>query len=124
MAGNMRSRWTDFTTDGEKNRIGTGISDEAGHARRDHGALGKRLATCPKPCSPLRIRSRPTVDPGEPHTVLEAIHRQMTHYAYHIGQIVFLAKHLKGKDWKTLSIPRGKSAHFEVARDGSLYKPK
>ena len=48
----------------------------------------------------------------------------MTHYAYHIGQIVFLAKHLKGKDWKTLSIPRGKSAHFEVARDGSLYKPK
>ena len=46
---------------------------------------------------------------GEPHSVIQAIHRANAHYAYHIGQIVFLAKHWKGKEWKTLSIPRGMS---------------
>jgi hypothetical protein len=46
---------------------------------------------------------------GEPHTVLQAINRQIAHYAYHIGQIVFLAKHLRSSDWTSLSIPRGKS---------------
>jgi hypothetical protein len=46
---------------------------------------------------------------GEPHTVLQAINRQLAHYAYHVGQIVFLAKHLRSRDWKSLSIPRGKS---------------
>ena len=46
---------------------------------------------------------------AEPHTVLQAIHRQVAHYAYHTGQIVFLAKHFRGSQWKSLSIPRGKS---------------
>ena len=49
---------------------------------------------------------------GEPHTVLQAINRQIAHYAQHIGQIVFLAKHLRSSEWKTLSIPRGKSEEF------------
>ena len=49
---------------------------------------------------------------GEPHTVIEAINRQLTHYAYHVGQIVFLAKHLRSTDWKTLSVPRNRSAEF------------
>lgn len=49
---------------------------------------------------------------GEEHSIVEAINRQMTHYAYHIGQITFLAKHFKSKDWKTLSVPRNKSAEF------------
>lgn len=49
---------------------------------------------------------------GEPHTVLQAINRQIAHYAQHIGQIVFLAKHLRSNEWKTLSIPRGKSEEF------------
>jgi hypothetical protein len=51
---------------------------------------------------------------GEPHTVLQAINRQVAHYAYHTGQIVFLAKHFRSKEWKTLSVPRGKSADFNA----------
>jgi Protein of unknown function (DUF1572) len=50
---------------------------------------------------------------GEAHTVLQAINRQIAHYAQHIGQIIFLAKHLRSSDWKTLSIPRGKSEEFK-----------
>jgi hypothetical protein len=49
---------------------------------------------------------------GEEHTVLQAINRQIAHYAYHIGQIVFLAKHLQSSEWKSLSIPKGKSEEF------------
>jgi hypothetical protein len=49
---------------------------------------------------------------GEPHTIAEAINRQLTHYAYHIGQIVLLAKHFRVADWKTLSVPKNKSAEF------------
>ncbi len=49
---------------------------------------------------------------GEEHSVIQAIHRATAHLAYHIGQIVFLAKHWRGKDWKTLSVPRGKSEEF------------
>src|SRR5439155_455632 len=49
---------------------------------------------------------------GEPHTVLQALNRQVAHYAYHIGQIVFLAKHFRSGDWKSLSIPRGKSEDY------------
>ena len=51
---------------------------------------------------------------GEEHTVVQAINRQMTHYAYHIGQIVFLAKHFRSTDWKSLSVPRNKSAEFNA----------
>ena len=51
----------------------------------------------------------------EPHTVLQALNRALAHYAQHIGQIVFLAKHLRSSQWKTLSIPRGKSEEFKVA---------
>ncbi len=59
---------------------------------------------------------------GEAHTVLEAIDRQMTHYAAHVGQIVYLAKHWAGPRWQTLSIPRGKSKEFDVAKDGTRYR--
>jgi len=50
----------------------------------------------------------------EPHTVLQAINRQLAHYAYHVGQIVFLAKHFRSTDWKSLSVPRGKSEEFNA----------
>jgi hypothetical protein len=50
---------------------------------------------------------------GEPHTVLQAVNRQIAHYAQHTGQIVFLAKHIRSGEWKTLSIPRGKSEDFK-----------
>ena len=49
---------------------------------------------------------------NEPHTIVEALNRQLTHYAYHAGQIIFIAKHLKSADWHSLSIPRGKSSDF------------
>jgi hypothetical protein len=49
---------------------------------------------------------------AEPHSVLQAINRQIAHYAYHCGQIVFLAKHLRSTEWKSLSVPRGKSEEF------------
>jgi hypothetical protein len=52
---------------------------------------------------------------------MQAIHRQLTHYAYHVGQIVFVAKHFAGDRWKSLSIPKGKSREFDVAKDGSVY---
>jgi hypothetical protein len=50
---------------------------------------------------------------GEPHTVFQAVNRQVAHYAYHTGQIVFLAKHLRSGGWRSLSIPRGKSEEFK-----------
>jgi hypothetical protein len=53
---------------------------------------------------------------SEPHTVLQALNRQVAHYAYHIGQIVFLAKHLRAGEWKTLSVPRGKSEEFNAKK--------
>jgi hypothetical protein len=52
---------------------------------------------------------------GETHTALQAINRQIAHYAGHIGQIIFLAKHLRSNEWKTLSIPRGKSEEYKSA---------
>jgi tRNA (guanine-N1)-methyltransferase len=60
---------------------------------------------------------------GEPHTVVEAINRQLSHYAQHVGQIVFLAKHLRSSDWQTLSIARGQSGKFNESmarRDGKV----
>jgi hypothetical protein len=51
---------------------------------------------------------------GEPHTVLQAVNRQVAHYAYHAGQIVFLAKHFRSGKWRSLSIPRGKSEEFKT----------
>jgi hypothetical protein len=60
---------------------------------------------------------------GEPHTVLQAIQRQLLHYSYHVGQIVLLARHWAGPEWRSLSIPRGRSADVEVGRDGRTYVP-
>jgi hypothetical protein len=58
---------------------------------------------------------------GESHTVVEAINRQVTHYAAHVGQIVLLAKHYAGPRWRSLSIPKGKSREFDVAKSGGSY---
>lgn len=127
MAGNMRSRWRDFlTSDGEKpdrNRD-TEFVDERGETRarmRERWEAGwRQLFEALEPLKPddltrtIRIR-------GEAHTVMQAIHRQLTHYAYHVGQIVFVAKHFAGDRWKSLSIPKNKSREFDVAKDGSVY---
>jgi len=126
LAGNMRSRWTDFlTSDGEKpdrdrdSEFERGTSDtrEQLFARWEHGwslvfdaVSGLTLGDVEKS---VTIR-------GESHTVVEALNRQVSHYAQHIGQIVFLAKHFAGSNWHTLSIPRGKSREFEVEKTGGL----
>jgi hypothetical protein len=121
MAGNMLSRWRDFlTSDGEKpgrNRDGEFIvtaadTRDALFARWEEGWQETFRALEPLHAADLE---RTITIRGEPLTVAQAITRQLTHYAYHIGQIVFLAKHLVGTKWQTLSIPRGKSAEFNQA---------
>ena len=118
IAGNMRSRWTDFlTTDGEKpdrQRDAEFIVDE-NVTRADVSRWweeGWRVTFAAiEPLQPEDLMREVTIR-QEPHTVLMAINRQLTHYAYHIGQIVFLAKHFKSEAWQSLSIPRGQSQTF------------
>ena len=114
MAGNMRSRWTDFlTTDGEKpdrNRdaefeLETGATPD--RLRTDWEDGWRRLFGALEQLGPDDLLRTITIR-GEPLTVLEAIERATAHYAYHVGQIVFLAKHLRSGAWQTLSEPRRK----------------
>ena len=121
LAGNMRSRFTDFlTTDGEKPDRFRDREFELGPATTRaevmkwwEGGWNVVLATI-ESLKPEDVMRTVTVR-GEPHTVLQAINRQIAHYAQHTGQIVFLAKHLRSKEWKTLSIPRGKSESYKTA---------
>jgi hypothetical protein len=129
IVGNMRSRWTDFlTTDGEKSDRNRDTEFELGGSDSKDRLLerwesGWRLLF--DAISPLTAEDlqRTVMIRGEPHTVLQAINRQLTHYAGHVGQIVYLAKHFAGERWKTLSIPRGKSRQFDVTREGTPYRP-
>ncbi len=115
LAGNMRSRFTDFlSTDGEKpdrHRDQEFVID-AGTTRAQVMAWWEEGWKCVLDTTQSLVPDdlgRIVTIRGQEHTVLQAINRQITHYAYHVGQIVFLAKHLKASDWKTLSVPRGKS---------------
>ena len=128
VAGNQRSRWTDFlTADGEKpdrNRdhefeLGPDDTRQELMAQWEAGwtlVLGTIGALRPE-----ELLHVVTVR-GEEHTALQAIDRQLVHYSHHVGQIVFLAKLLKGASWRTLSIPKGRSKEFDVAKDGSRYR--
>jgi uncharacterized damage-inducible protein DinB len=115
MAGNMRSRWTDFmTSDGEKpDRDTEFVAPPATRAELmrvwDDG--WGRVVHALEALSDADLE-REVFIRGEAHSVMQAMSRQIAHYAYHCGQIVFLAKHLKGSSWKTLSMPRNKSADF------------
>ncbi len=117
MAGNMRSRWADFlTSDGEKpdrNRDSEFVAPPA--TRDDLLRLWNEgwdwVFQALEPLSDSDLE-RTVMIRGEPHSVMQAINRQIAHYSYHIGQIVFLAKHFKGSDWKSLTVPRNKSAEF------------
>jgi uncharacterized damage-inducible protein DinB len=115
MAGNMRSRWTDFlTSDGEKpdrNRDTEFVAPPATRAEllRVWNDGWGRVVHALEALSEADLE-REVFIRGEAHSVMQAISRQIAHYAYHCGQIVFLAKHLKGSSWKTLSVPRNKSA--------------
>jgi hypothetical protein len=117
MAGNMRSRWTDFlTTDGEKPDRARDSEFVVPPASREgimkvwedgwacvFGAL--------EPLTDADL-SRTVKIRGEAHSVTQALNRQIAHYAYHVGQIVMLAKHLQHEKWTSLSVPRNRSAEF------------
>ena len=116
LAGNMRSRWTDFlTTDGEKPDRDRDREFEGTLTREqlmDAWQRGWSLVfDAIRPLSAPELVRTVTIR-GEAHSVMQAIDRQLTHYASHIGQIVFLAKHLAGGRWSTLSVPRGKSREW------------
>jgi hypothetical protein len=127
MAGNMRSRWTDFlTTDGEKPDRDRDTEFEVGEADTREQILSVwedgwgRVLSAVSSLSPADLGTTVRVR-GEPHSVIEAINRQVSHYAAHVGQIVLLAKHFAGPQWQTLSIPRGKSREIDVAKNGGTY---
>ncbi|MGH9475519.1 MAG: DUF1572 domain-containing protein [Terriglobales bacterium] len=117
MAGNMRSRWLGFPeADGEKPDRNRDSEFEAPPQTRaevlrlwEQGWQYVLDALTPLTDADM---TRTTTIRGEKHSVMQTVHRQVAHYAYHVGQIVFLAKHLRGAAWQSLSIPRGKSAEF------------
>lgn len=119
LAGNMLSRFTDFlTTDGEKpdrNRDTEFI--DSFNSRNEIMEYWEKGWNCVfntiNSLDQNDLQKIVTIR-NEDHTVLRAIHRQLTHYAYHCGQIVFLCKHLKQREFKSLSIPRGESEKFKT----------
>lgn len=118
MAGNMISRWTDFlNTDGEKpdrNRDMEFVI-EASTTKDDVLAYWERGWKCVfeaiEPLTPADFERKVMIR-GQEHTIVQAINRQLMHYSYHIGQIVYLAKHFRSSEWESLSIPRNRSADF------------
>ncbi|MDA0205470.1 MAG: DUF1572 domain-containing protein [Acidobacteria bacterium] len=117
IAGNMRSRWTDFlTSDGEKPyRDRDSEFVDPPDTRADLIELWEdgwsRLFAALEPLTDEDLGRTITIR-AEPHSVTQAINRQVAHYSYHVGQIVLLAKHFVGPDWKSLSVPRNQSAAF------------
>ncbi len=117
ISGNMHSRWTDFlTTDGEKPDRDRDTEFEVLNTPRDSlmnywDSSWKILFNAIEPLNSDDFAKTVTIR-GESHTIAEAINRQMTHYAYHIGQIAFLAKHFRAGEWKSLSVPKNRSAEF------------
>jgi hypothetical protein len=124
MAGNLRSRWTGFLhSDGEKPDrdrdsefvLTPGTTREDLFERWEEGwrCLFQALSALSEEDLTLTVLIR-----AEPHSVIKAINRQLTHYGYHVGQIVFLAKHLASDHWKTLSVPRGGTRAFNAEKFG------
>jgi uncharacterized damage-inducible protein DinB len=119
ITGNMRSRWTDFlTTDGEKpNRNRDKEFEAPPKTRAELMALWEAnwkvvfdaLAPLSEADLGRTVRIR-----GEAHSVLQAINRQLAHYVYHVGQIIYLAKHFAGSNWNSLTVPRHRSAEFNA----------
>jgi hypothetical protein len=119
--GNMLSRWTDFLdTDGEKAwrereaEFDADITDRA-EMMTKWAAGWECVFTALEPLSATDME-RVVYIRNEGHTVCEAINRQLCHYAYHVGQIVYIGKQLRGADWTSLSIPRGASAQYNAER--------
>jgi hypothetical protein len=128
LAGNMRSRFTDFmTSDGEKPNRDRDQEFEMSSATTRADVMNwwengwARVFVAIEALKPEDVMRTVTIR-GEPHSVLQAINRQVAHYAQHTGQIVFLAKHLRSSDWKTLSVPRGKSKEFNAKVQEQKYE--
>jgi hypothetical protein len=122
LAGNMRSRWLDFlTTDGEKPDRNRDTEFETPPATRaqliEMWERGwKYVFDALEPLTEADLTRTVTIR-TEPHSVMQAINRQVAHYAHHVGQILFLAKHFtftKTGKWESLSVPRGKSADMNA----------
>jgi uncharacterized damage-inducible protein DinB len=121
MAGNMRSRWTDFlTSDGEKpDRNRDSEFEEPPKTRAELLAMWetgwKTVFDALGPLTEADL-SRTVTIRTEPHSVMQAINRQIAHYTYHIGQVAYLAKHFAGQSgkWTALTVPRKKSAEFNA----------
>jgi hypothetical protein len=117
IAGNMRSRWTNFlVTDGEKpNRERDSEFVQPPPTRAELMALWEEGWDCVfRALGPLSESDlgRTVTIRGENHSVMQAINRQLAHYPYHVGQIVMLAKHFRSEQWKSLTVPKNKSAEF------------
>ena len=139
MSGNMRSRWRDFlTSDGEKpDRHRDTEFENPPQTRAELTQLceagWKYLFDALEPLTEADLTRTVTIR-SEPHSVMQAVNRQVAHYAHHVGQILFLAKYLTvartGK-WESLSVPRGKSDEFtakvaagETSQRATLFTPK
>jgi len=129
MAGNMLSRWTDFlTTDGEKPNRERDMEFEmlSGTTKDELLVYWEQGWQCVfaaiEPLSPDDLL-RTVLIRGQEHTVMQAINRQIAHYSYHVGQIVYLAKHFKSSEWQTLSVPRNKSAEFNAFLEQKIKEP-
>lgn len=139
MSGNMRSRFRDFlTTDGEKpDRKRDTEFENPPQTRAELLEMWERGWKCLfdalEPLTEADLTRTVTIR-TEPHSVMQAINRQLAHYPHHVGQILFLAKHLtfaKTGKWESLSVPRGKSADFnakvaagEASQTASLFSSK
>jgi hypothetical protein len=120
VGGNLLSRWTDFlTTDGEKPGRDRDSEFEITPTDTQQILIGRWesgwavLFSALEPLTDADLERTVTIR-GEPLSVLQAINRQLTHYSYHVGQIVYVAKHYAASSWRSLSIPRGKSAQFNA----------
>jgi len=119
IAGNMRSRWTDFlTSDGEKpdrhrDREFEARKGSRAELMREWNDAWELMLGTIQSLKPEDVLREITIR-GEKHRVLWAIQRQVTHYAYHVGQMVVLAKHFRGPQWKSLSIPKGESEQWNL----------
>lgn len=121
LSGNMLSRWTDFlTADGEKEwRNREQEFEDSFNSHEELMAYWEKgwncLFSALEGLTPDDL-SRIIYIRNEGHSVPEAIHRQLAHYAYHVGQMVYLAKMIKADDWQSLSIPKGQSQTFNAEK--------
>jgi len=124
LAGNMRSRWTNFlTSDGEKpDRQRDSEFETPSKTRQEILTMWesgwKLLFDALSPLTDADLERTITIR-SEPHSVMQAVNRQIAHYAYHVGQIVYLSRHFARDEWKSLSIPKKKSAEVNARMRGA-----